>query len=133
MGAFSIRSAAGCARRTDRGGHWAGAVARAAGALWTRCCNRLSRDRQRWDLRFADGREASHASVVLANGHHISQFFQTETLPVYPVGGQVSHIPTAPALGKLRQVLCYDGYLTPQNPSNGHHCIGASYHRGETG
>jgi hypothetical protein len=29
-------------------------------------------------------------------------------------------------------VLCYDGYLTPQNPSNGHHCIGASYHRGET-
>lgn len=29
-------------------------------------------------------------------------------------------------------MLCYDGYLTPQNPSNGHHCIGASYHRGET-
>ena len=87
---------------------------------------------ERWDLRFADGREASHASVVLANGHHISQFIQTATLPVYPVGGQVSHIPTAPALGKLRQVLCYDGYLTPQNPSNGHHCIGASYHRGET-
>lgn len=44
----------------------------------------------------------------------------------------VSHIPTAPELSKLRQVLCYDGYLTPQNPSNGHHCIGASYHRGET-
>ena len=87
---------------------------------------------ERWDMRFADGREASHASVVLANGHHISQFIQTATLPVYPVGGQVSHIPTAPALGKLRQVLCYDGYLTPQNPSNGHHCIGASYHRGET-
>ena len=44
----------------------------------------------------------------------------------------MSHIPTAPQLSKLRQVLCYDGYLTPQNPSNGHHCIGASYHRGET-
>ncbi|MDA5604616.1 bifunctional tRNA (5-methylaminomethyl-2-thiouridine)(34)-methyltransferase MnmD/FAD-dependent 5-carboxymethylaminomethyl-2-thiouridine(34) oxidoreductase MnmC [Enterobacter sp. PI-10] len=85
-----------------------------------------------WDLRFANGKEARHASVVLANGHHISQFAQTESLPVYPVGGQVSHIPTAPELGKLRQVLCYDGYLTPQNPSNGHHCIGASYHRGET-
>ncbi|MEX0575287.1 FAD-dependent 5-carboxymethylaminomethyl-2-thiouridine(34) oxidoreductase MnmC, partial [Enterobacter cloacae subsp. cloacae] len=85
-----------------------------------------------WTLRFADGKEATHASVVLANGHHISQFVQTETLPVYPVGGQVSHIPTAPALSQLRQVLCYDGYLTPQNPSNAHHCIGASYHRGET-
>ena len=44
----------------------------------------------------------------------------------------MSHIPTTPELGKLRQVLCYDGYLTPQNPSNGHHCIGASYHRGQT-
>jgi tRNA 5-methylaminomethyl-2-thiouridine biosynthesis bifunctional protein len=54
--------------------------------------NRLSRT-ERWNLRFADGKEASHASVVLANGHHISQFIQTETLPVYPVGGQVSHIP----------------------------------------
>lgn len=85
-----------------------------------------------WELRFADGKEAQHASVVLANGHHISQFTQTASLPVYPVGGQVSHIPTAPQLSKLRQVLCYDGYLTPQNPSNGHHCIGTSYHRGET-
>lgn len=85
-----------------------------------------------WTLRFADGNEAKHVSVVLANGHNINQFTQTETLPVYPVGGQVSHIPAAPALSKLRQVLCYDGYLTPQNPSNGHHCIGASYHRGET-
>ena len=85
-----------------------------------------------WKLRFADGKEAQHASVVLANGHHITQFTQTASLPVYPVGGQVSHIPTAPQLSKLRQVLCYDGYLTPQNPSNGYHCIGASYHRGET-
>ncbi|MGX5026887.1 bifunctional tRNA (5-methylaminomethyl-2-thiouridine)(34)-methyltransferase MnmD/FAD-dependent 5-carboxymethylaminomethyl-2-thiouridine(34) oxidoreductase MnmC [Enterobacter asburiae] len=91
----------------------------------------LSRS-ERWTLHFADGKAAQHASVVLANGHNISQFIQTETLPVYPVGGQVSHIPTAPELSKLRQVLCYDGYLTPQNPSNGHHCIGASYHRGET-
>ena len=85
-----------------------------------------------WDVRFANGKQAQHASIVLANGHHISQFTQTETLPLYPVGGQVSHIPTTPALGKLQQVLCYDGYLTPQNPSNGHHCIGASYHRGES-
>ena len=85
-----------------------------------------------WELRFADGKASQHASVVLANGHHITQFTQTASLPVYPVGGQVSHIPTAPELSKLRQVLCYDGYATPQNPSNGHHCIGASYHRGET-
>ena len=107
------------------------AQSRGLTAHYARKVESLSRT-ERWDLRFADGKEASHASVVLANGHNISQFIQTESLPVYPVGGQVSHIPTTSELGKLRQVLCYDGYLTPQNPSNGHHCIGASYHRGET-
>ncbi|EKY3199471.1 bifunctional tRNA (5-methylaminomethyl-2-thiouridine)(34)-methyltransferase MnmD/FAD-dependent 5-carboxymethylaminomethyl-2-thiouridine(34) oxidoreductase MnmC [Cronobacter turicensis] len=83
-----------------------------------------------WRLDFASGAQARHAVLVLANGHQLSGFAQTETLPVYPVGGQVSHIPTTPGLGALRQVLCYDGYLTPQNPANGMHCIGASYHRG---
>jgi len=87
---------------------------------------------EHWNLHFITGDVAQHTCVVLANGHPISQFIQTEKLPLYPVGGQVSHIPTSPALEKLQQVLCYDGYLTPQNPSNGHHCIGASYHRGET-
>ena len=84
-----------------------------------------------WHVRFLNGEEALHASLVLANGHHIGDFPQTEKLPVYPVGGQVSHIPTTPHLRNLRQVLCYDGYLTPQNPTNAHHCIGASYHRGQ--
>ena len=84
-----------------------------------------------WRLEFADGSQRAHACVVLANGHRISHFAQTEKLPVYPVGGQVSHIPTTAKLGELRQVLCYDGYLTPQNPHNQHHCIGASYHRGQ--
>ncbi|ELY3544390.1 bifunctional tRNA (5-methylaminomethyl-2-thiouridine)(34)-methyltransferase MnmD/FAD-dependent 5-carboxymethylaminomethyl-2-thiouridine(34) oxidoreductase MnmC [Cronobacter turicensis] len=83
-----------------------------------------------WRLDFASGAQARHAVLVLANGHQLSGFPQTEALPVYPVGGQVSHIPTTPGLGALRQVLCYDGYLTPQNPANGMHCIGASYHRG---
>ncbi|EKS7211395.1 bifunctional tRNA (5-methylaminomethyl-2-thiouridine)(34)-methyltransferase MnmD/FAD-dependent 5-carboxymethylaminomethyl-2-thiouridine(34) oxidoreductase MnmC [Enterobacter ludwigii] len=87
---------------------------------------------EHWNLHFTTGDVAQHTCVVLANGHPISQFIQTEKLPLYPVGGQVSHILTSPALEKLKQVLCYDGYLTPQNPSNGHHCIGASYHRGET-
>lgn len=84
-----------------------------------------------WQLRFADGSECQHESVVLANGHRIQHFSQTEKLPVYPVAGQVSHIPTTEPLAHLRQVLCYDGYLTPHNPHNQQHCIGASYHRGQ--
>ncbi|EPS2708435.1 bifunctional tRNA (5-methylaminomethyl-2-thiouridine)(34)-methyltransferase MnmD/FAD-dependent 5-carboxymethylaminomethyl-2-thiouridine(34) oxidoreductase MnmC [Cronobacter turicensis] len=90
----------------------------------------LHPENEGWRLDLASGAQARHAVLVLANGHQLSGFPQTETLPVYPVGGQVSHIPTTPGLGALRQVLCYDGYLTPQNPANGMHCIGASYHRG---
>lgn len=91
----------------------------------------LTRHDEQWQLHFAHGEQRLHAAVVLANGHRIHQFSQTEKLPVYPVAGQVSHIPTSTQLGELRQVLCYDGYLTPQNPNNQQHCIGASYHRGQ--
>lgn len=90
----------------------------------------LTRQDNGWRLQFSGGDDRQHNAVVLANGHAINRFTQTQPLPVYSVGGQVSHIPTTPALAALRQVLCYDGYLTPQNPANQHHCIGASYHRG---
>ncbi|WP_367165263.1 bifunctional tRNA (5-methylaminomethyl-2-thiouridine)(34)-methyltransferase MnmD/FAD-dependent 5-carboxymethylaminomethyl-2-thiouridine(34) oxidoreductase MnmC [Kosakonia cowanii] len=91
----------------------------------------LVRHSDGWQLRFVDGSECQHENVVLANGHRIQHFSQTEKLPVYPVAGQVSHIPTTEHLAHLRQVLCYDGYLTPHNPHNQQHCIGASYHRGQ--
>ena len=90
----------------------------------------LSRSASGWNLHFSHGDRTEHAVVVLANGHQINHFTQTQPLPVYAVAGQVSHIPTTPALSGIRQVLCYDGYLTPQNPTNQQHCIGASYHRG---
>ncbi|TYL44029.1 bifunctional tRNA (5-methylaminomethyl-2-thiouridine)(34)-methyltransferase MnmD/FAD-dependent 5-carboxymethylaminomethyl-2-thiouridine(34) oxidoreductase MnmC [Dickeya sp. ws52] len=85
-----------------------------------------------WQLTLADGRQVRHATVVLANGHQINDWEQTRHLPVYAVRGQVSHIPDTPPLSALRQVLCYDGYLTPVSPRHQTHCIGASYHRGDT-
>lgn len=88
----------------------------------------LSADHDGWQL----NHQHQHGVVVLANGHQLTSFSQTEHLPAYPVAGQVSHIPTTPGLAALRQVLCYDGYLTPQNPHNQQHCIGASYHRGQS-
>ncbi|WP_436856615.1 bifunctional tRNA (5-methylaminomethyl-2-thiouridine)(34)-methyltransferase MnmD/FAD-dependent 5-carboxymethylaminomethyl-2-thiouridine(34) oxidoreductase MnmC [Citrobacter tructae] len=100
-----------------------------------RCCYQqtlasLSHSDSGWKLHFIDGHATQHEAVVLANGHQINRFAQTQPLPVYSVAGQVSHIPSTPALSPLKQVLCYDGYLTPQNPANQQHCIGASYHRG---
>ncbi|CNI43282.1 bifunctional tRNA (5-methylaminomethyl-2-thiouridine)(34)-methyltransferase MnmD/FAD-dependent 5-carboxymethylaminomethyl-2-thiouridine(34) oxidoreductase MnmC [Yersinia intermedia] len=72
-----------------------------------------------------------HATVVLATGHRLAEWQQTQYLPLSAVRGQVSHIPTTSVLSQLQQVLCYDGYLTPVNPANQHHCIGASYQRGD--
>ncbi|QMI05959.1 bifunctional tRNA (5-methylaminomethyl-2-thiouridine)(34)-methyltransferase MnmD/FAD-dependent 5-carboxymethylaminomethyl-2-thiouridine(34) oxidoreductase MnmC [Citrobacter sp. RHB25-C09] len=100
-----------------------------------RCCYQqtlasLNHSDSGWKLHFTDGHATQHEAVVLANGHQINRFAQTQPLPVYSVAGQVSHIPSTPALSPLKQVLCYDGYLTPQNPANQQHCIGASYHRG---
>ncbi|MEC5343619.1 bifunctional tRNA (5-methylaminomethyl-2-thiouridine)(34)-methyltransferase MnmD/FAD-dependent 5-carboxymethylaminomethyl-2-thiouridine(34) oxidoreductase MnmC [Brenneria populi] len=85
-----------------------------------------------WRLTLDGDRQAEHATLILANGHQLSEWTQTRHLPCYAVRGQVSHIPTTPALQRLKQVLCYDGYLTPVSPRRGEHCIGASYRRGET-
>ena len=93
----------------------------------------LSRVSNHWQLHFATGQTRQHATVVLANGHQLPTFAPCADLPIYAVRGQVSHIPTTPALAELKQVLCYDGYLTPVNPNNQQHCIGASYQRGESG
>ena len=68
-------------------------------------------------------------AVVVANGHQFTELTQTSTLPLGRVKGQVSHIPTTERLSSLRNVLCYDGYMTPVNPNTQQHCIGASYDR----
>ncbi|VEH67639.1 tRNA 5-methylaminomethyl-2-thiouridine biosynthesis bifunctional protein MnmC [Rodentibacter pneumotropicus] len=73
-----------------------------------------------------------HEVVILANGYKITNFTQTEKLPLYPIRGQVSQIPTSENLLKLKSVLCYDGYLTPVDQAKTSHCIGASHIRDNT-
>lgn len=70
-----------------------------------------------------------HPTVVIANGHKLRQYSQTVNLPINAVRGQVSHIPTNPMLQKLKNVLCFEGYLTPADNTGKQHCLGASYQR----
>lgn len=84
---------------------------------------------QVWQLTNANGQQFTHQIVIVANGHKINQFSQTQALPVYPVRGQVSHIPSNACLQQLKSVICYDGYLTPSNRQKTHHCLGASHIR----
>ncbi|MEZ3499303.1 bifunctional tRNA (5-methylaminomethyl-2-thiouridine)(34)-methyltransferase MnmD/FAD-dependent 5-carboxymethylaminomethyl-2-thiouridine(34) oxidoreductase MnmC [Pantoea sp. KPR_PJ] len=99
---------------------------------WLHRLNRLADSDERWTLCFANGSETTHHNVVLATGHQLTTLPQSAQLPAYAVSGQVSHVPSTPGLNALQTVLCYDGYLTPVSPQFGTHCIGASYHRGDT-
>ena len=89
----------------------------------------LSQTENGWQITTAENKTFCHEVVVLANGHKLTEFEQTQKLPLYPVRGQVSQIPTSANLLKLKTVLCYDGYLTPVDQAKTSHCIGASHVR----
>lgn len=83
-----------------------------------------------WQVESQDGRHWQAPNLVVAAGHQLPALLPFAELPLYPVRGQVSHVPTSASLSRLNTVLCYDGYLTPAH--NDHHCIGASYGRNQT-
>ena len=89
----------------------------------------LSQTEYGWQITTAENEIFNHEVIVLANGHKLTEFEQTRKLPLYPVRGQVSQIPTSANLLKLKTVLCYDGYLTPVDQAKASHCIGASHVR----
>ena len=89
----------------------------------------LSQTEHGWQIKTAENETFCHEVVVLANGHKLTEFEQTQKLPLYPVRGQVSQIPTSANLLKLKTVLCYDGYLTPVDQAKASHGIGASHVR----
>ena len=89
----------------------------------------LSQTEYGWQITTAENETFCHEVVVLANGYKLTEFEQTQKLPLYPVRGQVSQIPTSSNLLKLKTVLCYDGYLTPVDQAKASHCIGASHVR----
>ncbi|MGE6195433.1 bifunctional tRNA (5-methylaminomethyl-2-thiouridine)(34)-methyltransferase MnmD/FAD-dependent 5-carboxymethylaminomethyl-2-thiouridine(34) oxidoreductase MnmC [Aeromonas media] len=83
-----------------------------------------------WQVESQDGRQWLVPNLVVAAGHQLPALLPFAELPLYPVRGQVSHVPTTARLSQLRTVLCYDGYLTPAH--DGAHCIGASYGRNQS-
>ncbi|MEH8229570.1 bifunctional tRNA (5-methylaminomethyl-2-thiouridine)(34)-methyltransferase MnmD/FAD-dependent 5-carboxymethylaminomethyl-2-thiouridine(34) oxidoreductase MnmC [Aeromonas veronii] len=83
-----------------------------------------------WQVESQDGRHWQAPNLVVAAGHQLPALLPFAELPLYPVRGQVSHVPTTASLRQLKTVLCYDGYLTPMH--NDQHCIGASYGRNQS-
>ncbi|MEV3842033.1 bifunctional tRNA (5-methylaminomethyl-2-thiouridine)(34)-methyltransferase MnmD/FAD-dependent 5-carboxymethylaminomethyl-2-thiouridine(34) oxidoreductase MnmC [Aeromonas veronii] len=83
-----------------------------------------------WQVESQDGCHWQAPNLVVAAGHKLPSLLPFAELPLYPVRGQVSHVPTSASLSRLNTVLCYDGYLTPMH--NDQHCIGASYGRNQS-
>ncbi|MGL4859381.1 MAG: bifunctional tRNA (5-methylaminomethyl-2-thiouridine)(34)-methyltransferase MnmD/FAD-dependent 5-carboxymethylaminomethyl-2-thiouridine(34) oxidoreductase MnmC [Enterobacteriaceae bacterium] len=100
-------------------------------AHWNSDIVALFPEQEGWRLQLANGDSRFHHTVVLANGHQIGHFEQTARLPFAQLRGQVSHIPSGPQLQRLKQVLCYNGYLVPHSPVDGYLRIGASHNRQE--
>ncbi len=98
--------------------------------LFNAAVTRIAEEDGGWHLESRDGRQWHAPNLVVAAGHQLPTLLPFAELPLYPVRGQVSHVPTTASLSKLKTVLCYDGYLTPAH--NGAHCIGASYGRNQT-
>lgn len=98
--------------------------------LFNAAVTRIAEEADGWHLESRDGRQWRAPNLVVAAGHQLPTLLPFAELPLYPVRGQVSHVPTTAGLSQLKTVLCYDGYLTPAH--NGAHCIGASYGRNQT-
>ncbi len=98
--------------------------------LFNAAVSRIAEEADGWRVESRDGRQWHAPNLVVAAGHQLPALLPFAELPLYPVRGQVSHVPTTTGLSQLKTVLCYDGYLTPAH--NGAHCIGASYGRNQT-
>lgn len=79
-----------------------------------------------WQLHDTQGHTLGTATqVVIASANHITRYPQTAWLPLRPVRGQITQLPTTGHSRALRCVVCAEGYLTPAH--HGEHCLGASF------
>lgn len=88
---------------------------------------RLERDDSgQWQLSEPDGRLITRGELVfIANSYAATDLAPTENLPLAPLRGQVSHVPSTSDSESINLVLCSERYLAPAN--QGLHCVGASY------
>lgn len=84
-----------------------------------------------WNILLNNGKSIQARHVVLATGHQFNELLPVSdtSVPIKPVRGQVTQVKTTHQLQPLKTVLCYKGYLVPE--SNGYHCLGATFNRGE--
>ena len=86
-----------------------------------------AQSRRRWQVRCENSRQDCEAdAVVIANSFDCARLAQTRYLPLRPVRGQLSYLPSTTRSSRLKHAVNYDGYCAPAR--NGFHTIGATFH-----
>ncbi len=69
---------------------------------------------------------ATSPVVVIAASHEAQKLAQCSSLPLNIVRGQLSLVEKSDFSGRLKTIICEQGYITPALP-NSQHCMGASF------
>jgi tRNA 5-methylaminomethyl-2-thiouridine biosynthesis bifunctional protein len=69
-------------------------------------------------------------TVIIANGFDANLFSQSQALPIKAIRGQITSIPSRGEIGKLKTVICHEGYITPA--ADGSHQLGATFDLGDS-
>jgi tRNA 5-methylaminomethyl-2-thiouridine biosynthesis bifunctional protein len=86
---------------------------------------RLQRDGEQWQVWDEKCLLAQAPVVILASANDTVNFEQSMHLPLEPVRGQISMLPSNASSQKLKVVVCTDGYVSPAVA--GIHCVGATF------
>lgn len=66
------------------------------------------------------------SQVIIATAWQLPDIAQAGHLPVRPIAGQITQIPSEGPVAGLKTVICSDRYLVPAH--KGKHCLGATFH-----
>ncbi|WP_055438346.1 bifunctional tRNA (5-methylaminomethyl-2-thiouridine)(34)-methyltransferase MnmD/FAD-dependent 5-carboxymethylaminomethyl-2-thiouridine(34) oxidoreductase MnmC [Pseudidiomarina woesei] len=88
-------------------------------------------EREGWQLSAADGSHYHAHTVIVAAGAGSNALLAPWQLNFQNVRGQVTQVQATDVSSSCNLVVCYKGYFTP--PTNGLHCVGATYAREHAG
>ena len=89
------------------------------------CAVALQRSAGLWRTEISNGEVVESQSVVLCAAHESTSLTCAQLLPVEAVRGQTLLLSPTTHSQKLKTLLCFDGYITPE--SGGLHLAGALY------
>jgi len=93
-------------------------------ALGTKALS-ISRRGAQWSCLLSDGEQITTPTLVVCAAYRSHGLSPVSEMPLEPVHGQTVTISPTDASARIRTLVCFNGYMTPQD--QGSHLIGAHY------